>query len=174
MKTLRPFFLLLLITALAFALASCSVTIGGERYSNQPKETTAGATSAETRTSSTAAKTTAEGTTAEGTCAHVREQNYTVDVQPSCTTAGRKSYHCTLCGEIIHSFFGLCVHPRVVPLTLTAPAIAIRRAQVRAELPFATRRRIFIRREVENGDRKTNYNLMEKPVRVPRTGFNLK
>ena len=51
MKTLRPFFLLLLITALAFALASCSDTIGGKQYSDQSKETTADAESAETKAS---------------------------------------------------------------------------------------------------------------------------
>ena len=65
-------------------------------------------------------------------------------------------------------------NPRVVPLTLPAPASAVRRAQVRAEYPLSTRRRTGVRRERENGDRKTNYNQMEKPARVPRTGFNLK
>ena len=64
--------------------------------------------------------------------------------------------------------------PRVVPLPLTAPARVIRRAEASAESPFSPRRRIYIRREGESGDRKTNYNQKEKPVRGSRTGFNLK
>ena len=55
-------------------------------------------------------------------------------------------------------------NPRVV-LCPTAPAIAVRCAQVRAESPFSPRRRIYIRREGESGDRKTNYKQKEKPVR---------
>ena len=60
---------------------------------------------------------------------------------------------------------GVHVIVRVVRLTLTAPANAVRRAQVRAESPLSIRRRTVVRREVENGDRKTNYNQMEEPVR---------
>ena len=43
---------------------------------------------------------------------------------------------------------------RVVRLTLTAPANAVRRAQADAEYALAIRRRIGIRREVANADRK--------------------
>ena len=56
-------------------------------------------------------------------------------------------------------------HPRVVPLTLPAPAQVIRRAEVRAESPFSTRSRTSVPREVENGERKTNLNQMEKTTR---------
>ncbi|MBP5348791.1 MAG: leucine-rich repeat protein [Clostridia bacterium] len=32
---------------------------------------------------------------------HVQANEYTVDVAPTCSTVGSKSYHCTVCGEII-------------------------------------------------------------------------
>ena len=58
------------------------------------------------------------------------------------------------------------VHPRGVPLTLIAPAQVIRRAEVRAESPFSTRRRTPVRQAVENGERKTN--LDKKEENLPR------
>ena len=45
--------------------------------------------------------------------------------------------------------------PRVVPLTLLAPAIVIRRARTSAESSLATRRRTIVRRVGANGERKT-------------------
>ena len=47
-----------------------------------------------------------------------------------------------------------------------APANAVRRAQASAELSFAIRRRIHIRREVANGKRKTNCNRSRKPPAI--------
>ena len=53
--------------------------------------------------STTVASTTAAYTAAEGTTAHVHTPaaEYTVDEEATCAGAGSKSYHCTVCGEII-------------------------------------------------------------------------
>ncbi|MBO4283489.1 MAG: hypothetical protein J5958_02595 [Clostridia bacterium] len=52
--------------------------------------------------STTAADTTAATTTASTTAhVHTPAADYTVDVEPTCGTAGSKSYHCTVCGASI-------------------------------------------------------------------------
>ena len=53
--------------------------------------------------SSTTAADTTPATTAGGTTAHVHvpAADYTVDVQPTCAYPGSKSYHCTVCEQII-------------------------------------------------------------------------
>ena len=53
-----------------------------------------------------------------------------------------------------------------VPSTLIAPAQVVRRAQVRAESPFSTRRCTKVLQAVENGERKTNSN--KKEENLPR------
>ena len=65
------------------------------------------------------------------------------------------------------------MYARVV-LNPNCASSAIRRAQVRAESPLSPRSRIYIPRDGESGDRKTNLKKKEKPVRKLRTGFNLK
>ena len=68
-----------------------------------------------------------------------------------------------------------CVHPRGVPLTLPAPANAVRRAQASAGSSFAIRSCIYIQREVANGERKTKIQIKRRnPFAFPRAGFNLK
>ena len=81
MKKMRTILLMLLVTALAFALASCSVTIGGKRYSNQPEET---------RAETTAAKTTAANATAAGTTESPKAST-TVDGSAAVSTTSDKS-----------------------------------------------------------------------------------
>ena len=61
---------------------------------------------------------------------------------------------------------------KVTFFDLTAPADVIRRAQADAESALAIRRRIHIRREVANADRKTNSNKKEKTVCGTAGGFH--
>ena len=65
-----------------------------------------------------------------------------------------------LTNHLVTTRFPICAEmcvssSRVVPLTLTAPAIVIRRARASAESPFSPRSCIYILREGENGERKT-------------------
>ena len=78
----------LCLAIVVFAFASCGKS---------------GKTDATTAASTTAASTAAAETTAEGTTAHVHTpaSEYTIDRQATCANAGQKSYHCTVCGEII-------------------------------------------------------------------------
>ena len=82
----------------AFAFASC----GKKKTADA---TTAQATAAGTTAAPTAAEPTAEPTTAEietlPAHVHVPESNYTVDLEPTCSTPGEKSYYCEECGELI-------------------------------------------------------------------------
>ena len=78
--------LILILVLCVFAFASCG---------KSGKE--AATTAAET-TPATSAETTAEGTTAH---VHTPAAEYTIDRQATCTGAGSKSYHCTVCGDII-------------------------------------------------------------------------
>ena len=81
--------LILALVMVAFAFASCSKSNNGG--------------DATTAASTTAASTTAASTTAESTTAHVHvpASEYTIDRQATCTNEGSKSYHCTVCQEII-------------------------------------------------------------------------
>ena len=83
------FTLILCLVLCVFAFASCS-------KSNKGGDAT-------TAASTTAASTTAASTTAESTTAHVHvpASEYTIDRQATCTNEGSKSYHCTVCDEII-------------------------------------------------------------------------
>ncbi len=78
--------LILILVLCVFAFASCG---------KSGKE--AATTAAET-IPATSAETTAEGTTAH---VHTPAAQYTIDRQATCTNAGSKSYHCTVCREII-------------------------------------------------------------------------
>ena len=83
----KVFALILMLVLVVFAFAACGKS-GGD---------------ATTAANTTAAATTAAATTAEVTTAHVHTPaaEYTIDRQASCTNEGSKSYHCTVCGEII-------------------------------------------------------------------------
>ena len=85
----KVFALILCLVLCVFAFASCS-------KSNKGGDAT-------TAASTTAASTTAASTTAESTTAHVHTpaSEYTIDRQATCAAAGSKSYHCTVCDEII-------------------------------------------------------------------------
>ena len=81
--------LLLCLVLCVFAFASCG------------KKKAASTTAAETDpagASTTAEETTAPATTTKKQHAHVPEPDYTVDLEPTCTTPGEKSYYCVECG----------------------------------------------------------------------------
>ena len=83
--------LLLCLALCVFAFASCG---------KKKAETT---TAAETEPAKTTPATTAEATTAPATTTkaphvHTPEAEYTIDLQPTCTTPGEKSYYCVECG----------------------------------------------------------------------------
>ena len=88
MKQFARIFAIVLCVALAvFAFASCGKSGNGD---------------ATTAANATAAGTTAAATTAgETEHVHVPAAEYTIDRQATCTNAGSKSYHCTVCSEII-------------------------------------------------------------------------
>ena len=87
MKKITLIALVLCLALTVFAFASCS-------KSNKGGDATA---------ASTTAPTAAQTTTGESTTAHVHTpaSEYTIDRQATCAAAGSKSYHCTVCGEII-------------------------------------------------------------------------
>ena len=87
MKKITLIALVLCLALTVFAFASCS-------KSNKGGDATA---------ASTTAPTAAQTTTSESTTAHVHTpaSEYTIDRQATCAAAGSKSYHCTVCGEII-------------------------------------------------------------------------
>ena len=91
MKQFARIFAIVLCVALAvFAFAACG-------KSGKTDATTAAKTAAPT-----AAGTTAEATTGgETEHVHVPAAEYTIDRDATCANAGQKSYHCTVCGEII-------------------------------------------------------------------------
>ena len=86
MKKITLIALVLCLALTVFAFASCS-------KSNKGGDATAAST-----TAPTAASTTGESTTAH---VHTPASEYTIDRQATCAAAGSKSYHCTVCGEII-------------------------------------------------------------------------
>ena len=113
-KLMIPLALFLCVVLLVSAFASCSKKKATD--TTAAPDTTPGTTATATvsttdnATANTTAATTAEATTAatteattEATTAHVHvaATEYTVDLEPTCTTAGSKSYHCTVCNEII-------------------------------------------------------------------------
>ncbi|MBP5349825.1 MAG: hypothetical protein J6Z13_05705 [Clostridia bacterium] len=80
--------LVLCLVLCVFAFASCSKSNKGGGDA--------------TAASTTAASTTAASTTAgETEHVHTPAAEYTVDREPTCSNAGSKSYHCTVCREII-------------------------------------------------------------------------
>ena len=80
--------LVLSLVLCVFAFASCSKSNKGGGDA--------------TAASTTAASTTAASTTAgETEHVHTPAAEYTVDREPTCSNAGSKSYHCTVCGDII-------------------------------------------------------------------------
>ena len=80
--------LVLCLVLCVFAFASCSKSNKGGGDA--------------TAASTTAASTTAASTTAgETEHVHTPAAEYTVDREPTCSNAGSKSYHCTVCGDII-------------------------------------------------------------------------
>ncbi len=91
MKQFARIFAIVLCVALAvFAFAACS-------KSGKTDATTAAKTAAPT-----AAGTTAEATTGgETEHVHTPAAEYTIDREATCSNAGSKSYHCTVCREII-------------------------------------------------------------------------
>ena len=91
MKQFARIFAIVLCVALAvFAFASCG-------KSGKTDATTAAKTDGATAAATTAAATT-EGETEH---VHVPAAEYTIDREATCTNAGSKSYHCTVCKEII-------------------------------------------------------------------------
>ena len=88
MKQFARIFAIVLCVALAvFAFASCGKSGNGD---------------ATTAANATAAATTAGATTAgETEHVHVPAAEYTIDREATCSNAGSKSYHCTVCKEII-------------------------------------------------------------------------
>ena len=83
--------LVLSLVLCVFAFASCDKSgKGGD------------ATTATTAANATAAATTAGATTGgETEHVHTPAAEYTIDRQATCANAGSKSYHCTVCGDII-------------------------------------------------------------------------
>ena len=73
-----------------FAFASCG--------KKKAETTTAAQTDPEGSVATTAEPTLSPATTTKKQHAHVPEPDYTVDLQPTCTTPGEKSYYCTECG----------------------------------------------------------------------------
>ena len=90
-KSVRILALLLSLVMCALAFASC----GKKKADATTAEQTAAATTAEQTTA---------GTTAAPTLpphVHTPEDEYTVDLKPTCTTPGEKSLYCQECGELI-------------------------------------------------------------------------
>ena len=91
---------LTLTLALVLCLALCVFAFASCGKKGEPEATTARPTPAST----TAQATTAEPTTATPTQpphVHTPEPDYSIDLQPTCTTPGEKSIYCEECGERI-------------------------------------------------------------------------
>ena len=102
--------LVLCLVLCAFAFASCGKKTGTDATTKAPDQsTTPGATTPDATTpdATTPDATTPDATTPDATTpdetehVHVRADEMTVDADPTCTTPGSKSYHCTVCSQII-------------------------------------------------------------------------
>ena len=82
--------LLLCLTLCVFAFASCG--------KKKAKTTTAAQTDPEGSVATTAEPTLPPATTTKTPHVHTPEDEYTIDLQPTCTTPGEKSYYCVECG----------------------------------------------------------------------------
>ena len=108
--------LILCLVLSAFAFASCG--------KDKADATTASKTAAPTAAATTAA-TTAEATTAH---VHVPGDEKVVDAQPTCTVDGSKSFHCTVCNEIIPESIEAIPAPGHTPedhISLIAPPTCV-------------------------------------------------
>ena len=97
MSKTRIIALLLCLVMVAFSFAAC-----GKK--NNTASTTANATTPATTTAGGTDATTAAATTAPATTVphvHTPEENYTIDLKPTCTTEGEQSIYCAECGEKI-------------------------------------------------------------------------
>ena len=97
MKKTRIIALLLCLVTCVFAFASCGKK--NNTASTTAKPATAAGTTAAATDATTAAATTAPATTVPHV--HTPEENYTIDLKPTCTTEGEQSIYCSECGEKI-------------------------------------------------------------------------
>ena len=113
MRKLTLVFALILCLVLVFAFASCgkkTTTSTTAAPGTEPSSTTATPTGTDGAQPTEPAATTApEATEPEATTAaptqpvhqHVAEAEYTIELEPTCSTVGRKCLYCEECGEVI-------------------------------------------------------------------------
>ena len=87
-----------IILALVLCLVLCVFAFASCGKKNATKTTAA---ESDPTASTTAQATAAPATTTKKQHVHVPEENYTIDLQPTCSTEGEKSLYCAECGQAI-------------------------------------------------------------------------